>query len=78
MDAITGKIKDSNSESFIEYATISLFNQKDSSLVTGTITMPDGSFILNELPYGMFYLEASFVGFEKSRLYKNYGYPAKK
>lgn len=67
---ITGKVKESVTDKFVEYATISVYSQKDSSLVTGTITLPDGSFTLSELPFGMFYVEATFVGYEKTRLTK--------
>ncbi len=67
---LSGKVKDVTTGNFVEYTTVSLYRQKDSTLVTGTITKPDGSFILNELPFGMFYLDASFVGYKTTRLTK--------
>jgi outer membrane receptor protein involved in Fe transport len=67
---ITGKVQDNNSGQFVEYATLSLFRQKDSSLVTGNITDSHGAFSLKELPYGMYYLEAGFIGYKKMRLNK--------
>jgi outer membrane receptor protein involved in Fe transport len=54
----------------MEYATVGIFSHRDSSLITGTITDASGSFILNELPYGMFYVELSFIGYKKSRISK--------
>jgi outer membrane receptor protein involved in Fe transport len=75
---LTGKVKDDVSGKFVEYATIAAFSQRDSSLVGGTISLPDGSFTLNGLPYGMLYLEASFVGYKKTRITKILLTPQKK
>ncbi len=63
---ITGKILDGLTNEPVEYATIALHSKKDSSLVTGTITKADGSFLLKDLAAGMFYLEISFIGYETS------------
>ncbi len=65
---ITGKVFDNNTGLPVEYATLALYRMKDSSLVTGSITNNKGEFTLNELPYGMYYLEAGFLGYEKFRL----------
>ncbi|MBN1413574.1 MAG: TonB-dependent receptor [Bacteroidales bacterium] len=67
---ITGKVQDGSSNEYVEYAIVSLYKQKDSSLVTGTITDGHGAFSLKELAYGMYYIEASFIGFDKFRLKK--------
>ncbi|MBN2611646.1 MAG: TonB-dependent receptor [Bacteroidales bacterium] len=67
---LTGKVKDMNSDKMVEYATIAVFNQLDSSLVGGTISLPDGSFTISGLPYGNLYLEASFIGYKNTRLTK--------
>ena len=47
----------------LEYATIALFNTRDSSLVTGTVSGDNGNFTLETGP-GDFYLKVSFMGFE--------------
>jgi outer membrane cobalamin receptor len=75
---ITGKVQDQASNQFIEYSTVVVYNQRDSSVVTGTITGEDGSFILNELPYGFYYVELSFIGYKKSRVSKIRITPSKK
>ncbi len=67
---ISGKIKDMVSGNMVEYATVAVFNQRDSSIAGGTISLPDGSFTVNGLPYGRLYLEASFVGYKKTRITK--------
>ena len=41
---VTGFIFDQKSKSPIEYATIAIYNAADSSLVTGTISDPEGNF----------------------------------
>lgn len=64
---IRGKIMDGKSNTPVEYASVALYNVRDSSLVTGTITGQDGSFLLNNLPYGRYYVEVTFVGFKKMR-----------
>lgn len=65
---ISGKVLDQSSSAPIEYATIGIYSMRDSSLVTGGITGPDGVFSIDKLPYGRFYLEISFVGFNKFRV----------
>lgn len=65
---ITGKVIDAESEKPVEYANLVLYSGKDSSMVNGTITKADGSFLLDKLPYGKFYLEANFIGFNKKSI----------
>ncbi len=65
---ISGKVLDEKTGNVIEYATLGLYRQRDSSLVTGSISDNQGVFSITELPYGMYYLEAGFLGFEKFRL----------
>ena len=48
----------------VEYVTISLFNVKDSTLVTGTISDEKGAFTLSKIKYGRYYLVLSFIGFD--------------
>jgi outer membrane cobalamin receptor len=65
---IKGKVQEVVSNQFVEYSTIGLFSHRDSTLITGTISDQNGDFILNELPYGFFYIEVSFIGYKKVRL----------
>ena len=64
---VTGKVQDSLTGQHIEYATISLFRKKDTSLITGTITDSLGLFRLEGLPCGNFFIETSFIGFAHQR-----------
>lgn len=60
----SGTVIDKNEGTALEYATIALFNQKDSSLLTGTITNSHGKFHLNEIPLGKYYAKIEFIGYK--------------
>ena len=62
---VKGVISDSHSGKPMEYANIVLFNVRDSSMVTGGVTANDGSFELVKIPFGRFYLEIYFIGFNR-------------
>ncbi len=61
---ITGKIIDHESGEPVEFATVSLFKIKDSTLVTGAISNNQGIFLMEKVPYGMFYLKSTFIGYD--------------
>jgi len=61
---VKGEIEDSLSGDPVEYANIVLFKVKDSSMITGTITSEKGQFQLTKIPYGKYYLTASFIGYK--------------
>jgi outer membrane receptor protein involved in Fe transport len=65
LGVINGKVIDAETQKPIEYANVRLFSMSDSSLVTGTITSVDGVFTLKKIPVGEYYVEISFIGFEK-------------
>ena len=60
---ISGIIKD-NFDKPIEYATVSLFNALDSTMVSGKITDKNGEFEIDKPSIGNYYLKCSFVGFQ--------------
>jgi outer membrane receptor protein involved in Fe transport len=65
---IKGTILDSTTNGTIEYATVGLYRQRDSSLVNGLVTDVSGVFTFKELPYGRYYVEANFIGYKKKRI----------
>lgn len=65
---IRGEIFDAYTNKPMEYANVVLFSYRDSSMVAGTITAADGSFVLRQAPYGRFYLVANFIGFNRLTL----------
>lgn len=60
---VKGKVLDANSERPLEYATITLFSLRDSSLVTGGITDVAGNFQLETRP-GRFFGKIEFLGYQ--------------
>ncbi len=59
----TGQVVDAKSSEIIEFATVSIFNATDSSLVTGTITDTNGKFELRVRP-GAYYAKIEFLSYE--------------
>lgn len=63
---ITGKVVEASSDVPMEYTSVAVYRTADSSLVTGTVTNTDGQFKVEDVPYGQYYLEIKFVGYQKS------------
>jgi hypothetical protein len=66
---VKGMIKDSTTTGGIEYATVGLYSQSDSTLVNGIVTDPSGEFVLKGIPNGVFYLDVNFIGYNKKRIH---------
>jgi len=64
---VKGIVVDAASENPIEYANILLLNVTDSSLLNGTITNPDGSFLIEKIRPGKYHLEIKFMGYNNWR-----------
>ena len=64
---LTGKIVDEVSKAPLEYATVSLYTSKDSSLVTGGTTDKNGKFSLFAKP-GSYYAKLEFISFETKKI----------
>lgn len=62
---IYGRVKDADDSSFIPYATIALFKEDDSALITGSISDDSGSFHVESIPEGKYYVEINFIGYNK-------------
>lgn len=62
---IKGIVKEHATELEMAYANIAFYSSIDSSLIGGTITGDDGSFVLKGLSEGNFYVEFNFIGFDK-------------
>ncbi len=64
---IKGKVIDMETDGPLEYATVSLFNFQDSTLVTGVITDSKGNFSLKTKP-GKYYVVIQFIGYESKTI----------
>jgi outer membrane cobalamin receptor len=65
---ISGKVFDDNTKIAVEYANVVVLKTEDSSQVTGGITNKDGLFTLTGIPFGKYYVDIQFVGYEKNRI----------
>lgn len=65
---LTGRVSDVISKQPMKYVTVVLFSAKDSSMVAGTISNQEGNFSISMLDSGKYYVEISFIGFEKKHI----------
>ena len=65
--SITGKIIDSGSLSPVEYANIVLLDSATRKMVSGVVSDSSGAFNLEKVAFGTYYIEYSFIGYEKQR-----------
>ncbi len=66
---ITGKIQEYNTQNPMGYANVAIFSMRDSTLATGTVTRMDGTFKLEKVKFGGYYLIANFMGFKRDTIY---------
>ncbi|MFN2395309.1 MAG: TonB-dependent receptor domain-containing protein [Bacteroidales bacterium] len=60
---LTGKVIDSEEGEPLMYASIVLNNVRDSTMVSGAITREDGTFTMEQLPPGTYFITINYVGF---------------
>lgn len=65
---ISGAVHDESNGAHVEYANILLFREKDSSMVTGTITDQKGKFIMSALQPGKYFIRIQFIGYENKNI----------
>ncbi len=63
---ITGKVKDGDYP--LEYATATLFSTPTKTIVAGVVTDAKGNFKIENNASGNYYLEISFIGFDKKTI----------
>ena len=64
---IMGRIVNSINDKSMEYVTVRLFLEKDSSLIAGIYSDSEGKFLFDKLVLGTYYLKFSFAGFLAKR-----------
>jgi len=65
---IFGTIIDNKSNEPIEYANVSIYSLRDSTLVSGGISNKKGVFQITSLRYGKYYVDIDFIGYKKIRV----------
>jgi hypothetical protein len=63
---IQGKVFDSETNEPLEYVSVAVYTLSDKSLVDGTITSENGIFNIKGLDNGRYYIEATFIGYDKT------------
>lgn len=61
--ALYGKLVDAQTNSPVEYASISILRSTDSTVATGMLSKPNGDFNFPELPYGKYIVKVNFIGY---------------
>lgn len=61
---IIGTVKDFSTKKPLEYTTVSIFKSTDSTLVGGMISDKMGEFVVDNIPFGKYYLVVSFIGYK--------------
>ena len=64
---IMGRMVNSINDKPMEYVTVRLFLEKDSSLIAGIYSDSEGKFLFDKLVLGTYYLKFSFAGFLAKR-----------
>jgi len=61
---IKGKLVDESTGATIEYGSIAVMSQRDSSLAGGTISDPKGNFRIDQIKTGRYFIKIQFIGYE--------------
>ncbi len=75
---VKGIIKSEITKLPVQFANAALFSLRDSSVVAGAVADENGNFILENLPYGRYYLVIDFIGFYKKTISDIKLFPQKK
>mgnify|MGYP001360145734 CR=1 FL=1 len=65
---VQGTVTDSSTGMPIEYASISMVDNNDGSVVTGGLSKKNGSFIIREIPLGQYIVMVEFIGYAKKEI----------
>ena len=65
---VRGLVADSTTGELIEYASISLINQRSRKLVTGGLTDKSGRFSIQKIPLGRYSAVVEFIGYSKKEI----------
>jgi len=63
--SVKGTVKSEITKLPVKFANAALFSLRDSSVVSGVVADESGNFVMENLPYGRYYLVIDFIGFYK-------------
>ena len=66
-NSIAGTILDSSTRQPLEYATITVYKKGETKPITGSTSSKNGSFMVNEVPEGVYDIVFEFIGYTPSR-----------
>jgi len=66
--SIKGKIVEATNHTPMEFASIAIYSAADSSIAGGVMSTSTGTFEVKKLRAGKYYLQANFIGFEKTTI----------
>ncbi|MDP2187805.1 MAG: TonB-dependent receptor family protein [Sphingobacteriaceae bacterium] len=61
---IYGKVFEAGSRTAVEYATVTVLALKKDSIVGGSLVRSNGDFAIDKLPFGMYRVKISFIGYK--------------
>ena len=76
--SVKGTVINEMSKMPVQFANAALFSLRDSSVVAGAIADENGNFIMENLPYGRYYLVIDFIGYYKKTISDIKLFPQKK
>ncbi len=65
---ITGTLIDATTSQPIEYGNVVILRAKDSTMINGGISNPNGKFTIDQLPFGKYMVKIQFIGYNTKRI----------
>ena len=65
---ISGVIKDAQTGDVLEFANVAVYAENNNTIVTGSMSGVDGSFRIFNVPAGIYYIVASYMGYEREQI----------
>ncbi len=62
---IKGSVAEESTKELMEFVNIGLFTVSDSSVIAGIVSDKNGAYVFNDVKEGNYFVEISFIGFEK-------------
>ena len=64
--AVSGVVRDKSSKAPVEFTTVEVLKETDSSLVSGVMSNTKGRFLISNIPAGKYILRFRFVGYDRT------------